>query len=239
MYRTLVVDDEENIRSFIAKSLSLVGHKVETARNGKDALEIIRDEQFDLVFLDLNLGGKIDGIRVLEALRWRWPETAAVILTGHGSLDSAMAAIREGVDLYLQKPAGLDAIRDAATEAIEKRRKYFSQQKEELEKVEFEAGPIYIHTEKLIVRLNGQDVSLTSREFKLLTHLVQNTHRVVPPKELTQVVGGFKAESAYEARNYIKWYIHQLRGKIESDPSDPKRIINVREGGYRFISPDS
>jgi len=239
MYRTLVVDDEENIRSFIAKSLSVTGHQVETASSGKKALDIIRDEQYDLVFLDLNLGGKIDGIRVLEALRWRWPETAAVILTGHGSLDSAMDAIREGVDLYLQKPAGLDAIRDAASEAIEKRRKYYSQKKEELEEVEFEAGPVYIHTEKLIVRLNGQDVSLTNREFKLLTYLVQNTHRVVPPKELTEVIGGFKAESAYEARNYIKWYIHQLRGKIEAAPSDPKLVINVREGGYRFITPDS
>jgi len=239
MYQTLVVDDEENIRSFIGKSLELVGHKIEFAKNGEEALEILRDQNFDLAVLDLNLGGKVDGLKVLEAIRWRWPEMAVVILTGHGSLESAMAAIRDGVDRYLLKPVDPPEIRKAAEEAIEKRRQYFDLKEKEAEQVELEAGPVYIHKEKLITRVNGEEVSLTSREFDLLVHLVQNSHRVVPPKELSKVVGDFTPDSEYEARNYIKWYIHQLRKKIEPDSSDPALIINVREGGYRFIAAES
>lgn len=237
MYQTLIVDDEQNIRTFIGRALELVGYEIELAADGKQALDLIRDKHYDLVFLDLNLGGKVDGLRVLEAIRWRWPDTAVIILTGHGSLESAMQAIREGVDIYLLKPVGPDQIRDAAQEAIEKRKQYFSLKQEQAEQVELRVGPVYVHKDKLIVKKNDQELDLTSREFGLLVYLMQNTHRVVPPKELAREVGGFSPESSHEARNYIKWYIHQLRQKIEEDPSDPTLIQNIREGGYRFIPP--
>jgi len=237
MYQTLIVDDEQNIRTFIGRALELVGHHIDLAKDGKQALDKVRDTHFDLVFLDLNLGGKIDGLRVLEAIRWRWPDTAVIILTGHGSLDSAMQAIREGVDIYLLKPVGPDQIRDAAEEAIEKRKQYFSLKKEEAEQVELQVGPVYVHTDKLIVKIRDEEIDLTNREFSLLVYLLQNTHRVVPPKELAKEVGGFTPESSREARNYIKWYIHQLRQKIEDEPSNPVLIQNIREGGYRFIPP--
>ena len=237
MYQTLIVDDEQNIRTFIGRALELVGHHIDLAKDGQKALDLIRDTHYDLVFLDLNLGGKIDGLRVLEAIRWRWPDTAVIILTGHGSLESAMQAIREGVDIYLLKPVGPDQIRDAAQEAIEKRKQYFSLKEKEAEQAELRLGPVYVHKDKLIVKKGDDEVDLTSREFTLLVYLMQNSHRVIPPKELAKEVGGFTPESSHEARNYIKWYVHQLRQKIEDDPSSPVLIQNIREGGYRFIPP--
>jgi len=237
MYHVLIVDDEQNIRTFIGRALELVGYQIELAKDGKQALDLIRDTRYDLVFLDLNLGGKTNGLRVLEAIRWRWPETAVIILTGHGSLESAMQAIREGVDIYLLKPVGPDQIREAAEEAIEKRKQYFSLKQQESEQAELQVGPIYIHKEKLIVKKDDNDIKLTGREFTLLVHLMENSHRVVPPKELAKEVGEFLPESSREARKYIKWYIHQLRQKIEDDPSNPLLIQNIREGGYRFIPP--
>ena len=165
MYQVLIVDDEQNIRTFIGRALELVGYQIELAKDGKQALELIRDTQYDLVFLDLNLGGKTDGLRVLEAIRWRWPETAVIILTGHGSLESAMQAIREGVDIYLLKPVGPDQIREAAEEAIEKRKQYFSLKQKESEQAELQVGPVYIHKEKLIVKKNQNDIKLTERVY--------------------------------------------------------------------------
>src|SRR5690554_6574215 len=100
---TLVMDDESGIRFFIKETLQRAGHNVTTASSGEEALDILRDTRFDLVMLDLMLGGRVDGLRVLEAIRWRWPEAVVIILTAHGSLDSAMEAIREGVDRYLLK----------------------------------------------------------------------------------------------------------------------------------------
>lgn len=237
MYRTIVVDDEENIRSFIGRTLELVGHVVAFAKRGEEALDMLRDNKYDLAVLDLNLGGKVDGLKVLEAIRWRWPETAVVILTGQGSLESAMAAIRDGVDIYLLKPVEPQQIRAAAEEAIEKRRHYFECRDKEQVNVEIESGPVYIDKQKLIAKVNGVDIHLTSREFDLLVYLVENAHRVVPAKELARVIGDFNPESEYEARGYIKWYIGQLRKKIDRDSSQPSLITNIREGGYRFVAP--
>ncbi|MFL7794963.1 MAG: response regulator, partial [Anaerolineae bacterium] len=97
LIRTLVVDDEERVRYVLEETLRRVGHVVVTASSGEEALDLLRDTSFDVAVVDLKLGGHVDGLRVLEALRWRWPGTAVVILTAHGSLESALAAIREGV----------------------------------------------------------------------------------------------------------------------------------------------
>ncbi|NIN68946.1 MAG: response regulator, partial [Anaerolineae bacterium] len=87
---TLVVDDEEGIRFFLEETLRRAGYVVVMAASGEEALERLRETPFDLVMLDLMLGGRVDGLRVLEAIRWRWPETVVVMLTGHGTLESAM-----------------------------------------------------------------------------------------------------------------------------------------------------
>jgi two-component system KDP operon response regulator KdpE len=235
MIQTLVVDDEQNVREFISEALERVGHTTTQAKNGEEALDILRDQFFDLAVLDLNLGGKTNGLRVLEAIRWRWPETAAIILTGQGSLESAMQAIREGVDIYLLKPVVTADLRKAAEEAIEKRRQYFDRKADEASQPVLESGPVCIDVDKRLTRVNGNEVTLTPREFALLVHLVKNSHRVVPPKELAQVVGEFTPDSQYEARQYIKWYVHELRKKIEKDASNPELIATIREGGYRFV----
>jgi DNA-binding response OmpR family regulator len=231
---TLVVDDDEGVRFFLEETLRRDGHIVAAASSGEEALDRMRDTFFDLVMLDLKLGGRVDGLRVLEAVRWRWPETVVVILTGHGSLESAMAAIREGVDGYLLKPAEPDEVRKAVQEALDRRRSLarleVAGQKEHV----LQRGLFSVDLTKHLITLDGRPLELTSREFKLLVHLMQNAHRVVSPRELVQVVGQYEAEDLYEARQIVKWYIHRLRRKVEPDPSSPRYVLNVRGVGYRF-----
>ena len=121
--QTLVVDDEERICFYLKDTLERVGHIVTTASSGEEALEILRDGRFDLTLLDLRLGGRVDGMQVLEAVRWRWPATAVVILTAHGTLETAVDAIRQEVDGYLLKPVEPTEVRRAAQEALERRRR--------------------------------------------------------------------------------------------------------------------
>jgi len=232
--RTLVVDDEQGTRFFLEQALQRAGHVVVMASSGEEALERLRETAFDLVILDLNLGGRIDGLRVLEAVRWRWPGTAAVILTGQGSLESAMAAIREGVDRYLLKPVEVDELRQAVQEALDQRREMARLLEEEEEILQ--QGPFSVDLKKLIATLDGQPLELTAREFALLAHLIRNADRVLSPKELVQVVGQYEVEDMYEARQVVKWYIHRLRRKVEPEPGKPRYIVNVRGVGYRFVS---
>ena len=233
LIRALVVDDEERVRYVLEETLRRVGHVVVTASSGEEALDLLRDTSFDVAVVDLNLGGHVDGLRVLEALRWRWPGVAVVILTAHGSLESALAAIREGVDAYLLKPSKPAEVRQAVQEALE-RRKNLRGQVEGAEGREIRRGGFSVDLEQHLATRDGQPLDLTSQELKLLAHLMQNAPRVVSPLELVQVVRECVLEDPYEARQIIKWYVHRLRRQAEPDPSNPCHILNVRGVGYRF-----
>jgi len=231
---TLVVDDEEGVRFFLQETLRRAGHVVATASSGEEALDRLRDTQFDLVVVDLKLGGRVDGLRVLETARWRWPDVAVVILTAHGSLESAIAAIRERVDGYLLKPAEAEQVRQTVEEALGRRRSAVRGQEEGEQEPFLRHGPFSVELEKHLVTRDGQPLELTSREFQLLVHLMQNASRVVTPREIVRVVGHYEVEDQYEARQIVKWYIHRLRRKVEPEPGKPRYILNVRGVGYRF-----
>ncbi len=234
--RALVVDDEEGVRFFVEETLRRSGHIVVTAPSGEEALDALRDSRFDLAVIDLKLGGRVDGLRILEAIRWRWPEMVVIILTGHGSLESAQKAIREGVDRYMVKPIKPDELREAIEETWQRKKTMLDRvqddQEQDLEVLQ--RGGFHIDLKKHIVRMNGELIDLTPSEFDLLVHLMQNAHRVVPPPELVKVVRDYEPESLHEARQIIKWYIHRLRKKVEEDSSSPSYILNVRGVGYRF-----
>jgi DNA-binding response OmpR family regulator len=235
---TLVVDDEEGIRFFLSETLQRAGHVVVTASSGEEALERLREAPFDLVLLDLKLGGRVDGIRVLEGIKWRWPETVVIILTAYGSLESAMAAIREGVDGYLLKPVEPREVRQAVQDALARRKALTRAKETDKEQQLLQKGPFSIDLKKHLATSSGQPLELTPREFRLLVHLMRNAHRVVGPKELVHVVQGYECEHLYEARRIVKWYIHRLRHKVEPDPSGPRYILTVHGVGYRFGGSD-
>jgi DNA-binding response OmpR family regulator len=230
--RSLAVDDEGGIRLFLTEVLRKLGHDVTAASSGEEALDRLRENRYDLVLLDLKLGGRVDGLRVLESVKWRWPETVVIILTAYASLDSALAAIREGVDGYLLKPVQADELRQAVEEALERSKRKPPVQATEV--AALQVGPFFADLQKHLVTLDDQPLELTFSEFELLVHLMQNTDRVITPQELVRVVRGYECEDIFEAREIIKWYIHRLRRKVESDAARPRHILNVRGVGYTF-----
>lgn len=230
--RALVVDDEEGIRFFLKETLGMLGHAVTTAQNGQEALDYLRDQRFDLIMLDLQLGSRVDGMKVLEAARWRWPDAIIIILTAHGSLETAVTAIREGVDGYLLKPVGPQEVRTAIREALERRAVIAASREPDPRDALMEKGPFIVDVGKHQVKVGGQPVELTNPELALLVHLIRNANRVVPHSELVAEVRQYQPEYPNEAREIIKWYIHRLRRKVEPDPAHPRYILNVRGAGY-------
>ena len=234
--QVLIVDDEEGIRTALAEILRREGYIITTADSGEEALARLRETAFDVAILDLRLGGRVDGLRVLEAINWRWPATAKIILTAHGSLDSAMEAIREGVNAYLLKPVRAQELRQTVKQVLERRRQKASEmagpQGEEESIVR--SGPFEADLDARVVMLDGMPLDLTVCEFELLVHLMRNHRRVVPPPELVEVVRDYECSHLQEARDIIKWYIYRLRRKVEPNPSRPRYILNVRGVGYTF-----
>jgi DNA-binding response OmpR family regulator len=233
--RTLIVDDEDTIRLFLEAVLKREGHIVTTAATGEQALAYLQDTPFDLAILDLMLGGRVDGQRLLEAIRWRWPAMVVIMMTGHGTLDSAVEAIREGVDGYILKPVESAEIRQVIQDAFARRERQVTSLMTSDNRSNLERGVFAINLETHQVSREGEEISLTPSEFTLLVYMMQNSHKVIDPKTLTEVVRQYKPDYLQEARQIIKWYVHRLRKKIEPDPSHPRYIVNVRGAGYMFV----
>lgn len=105
--KLLIVDDEVQFLESIAKRLELRGFEVKTASNGQDALDFARKEKYDIAIVDLKMPG-IDGTQVLETLKNEHKYIEVIILTGHGSLESAVTCTKLGAFDYLPKPYELD-----------------------------------------------------------------------------------------------------------------------------------
>lgn len=230
--RILIVDDEESIRFFLTNALKNE-YQVMATESGETALIRLQESSFDLVILDLRLKGRMDGMRVLETIKLLWPETAVIMITAHGSLESALAALREGVDGYLLKPSSVTEIREVVGEVLARRQRRQRAGNAPAED-SIQVGDLLVDLKKHTVTHKGRPIELTPSEFKLLAHLIQNRHRTVSPQELVAVVQGYACDDVQEAREVIKWHIHRLRRKIEEKENEPRYILNVRGVGYTF-----
>lgn len=128
--RILLVDDEQELVEYMAKRLSKKGHFVAGVTSGKEALEQARDHRFDVAVLDLKMP-EMDGIEVLKELKDLQPFLQVIMLTGHGSLDSALESGRNDAFRFLVKPYEFDGLLTAVQEAYAAKRK---EQKEQFER---------------------------------------------------------------------------------------------------------
>jgi len=114
--RVLVVDDEEVVRLGYRRVLSADGFRVMAAGDGREALDLMAGDRFDVVLLDLRMPG-MDGLDVLQAIKERWPESEVVVVTGYPSIDTAKKAVKLGAYDYLAKPVVPEAVIRATTGA--------------------------------------------------------------------------------------------------------------------------
>lgn len=132
--KILAMDDELGIRLFLEETLSRDGHHIVTVDSGEAALARIRQENFDLALLDLNLPG-IGGMKVLEVLRQQAPDTVVIILTAHATLETAVEALRQGAHDYLFKPCKTLQLRESIRKGLLKRQ-HESQKRDVLHQLE-------------------------------------------------------------------------------------------------------
>jgi len=133
--KLLVVDDEVQFLNSIAQRLELRGFEVTKATNGQDGVEAARRDKFDLALLDLKMPG-IDGKQVLELVKKEHKYLEVIILTGHGSFESAVECTRLGAYNYLSKPYELDKLIELLKEAYQARlQKKFEKDKSRMERI--------------------------------------------------------------------------------------------------------
>ncbi|RJR38415.1 MAG: response regulator [Desulfobacteraceae bacterium] len=115
----LVVDDEKNIRLTLSQSLESLGVEIRTAVNGEEALRKLKEEDFSLILLDLRMPG-MDGMEVLRRVRQYWSKPRVIIITAHGTIESAVEAMKLGAADFIQKPFSPREIRDLVTQVLDR-----------------------------------------------------------------------------------------------------------------------
>lgn len=259
----LVVDDESTLRATMARVFQSAGWRVQTAVNGEEALSLLARQPFDLAYLDLRLP-TLDGIAVLQKIRAADGSLPVVLLTGHGSLNSAIQALRLGAKDYLLKPIDpqilLARTRVLLQErAIAQRRAEIQAQIQQLseelraldQRIPAEAAPLsgfsdsqerFCKAGELTLDLQACRAVLGTRileiaptSFQYLVVLAQRAPQVVAYQELVQAAQNF-APNPVEARELAKWHVHVLRQAIEFNPATPRYLLNVRGKGYRLLT---
>ena len=252
--RVLIVDDEPNIRLVLKRALSREGCDVDTAENGAEALKKLSEITFDLILLDLFME-PVGGLQVLEAARELDPEIVVIILTAHGSVESAVEALRLGAFDYLFKPSTPEAIRKCVQEGLHQRQQGLQRRhllaqidvlRQLLDDLDVDVGlgtspkveTRFITSAKLLLDRNHRIATwddklldLTTTEFALLVCLVDASPTPMTPRQLVSQAMGYDVEDS-EARDIVKWHIHKLRKKIEPDMKKPRFIVTVRYEGY-------
>jgi len=224
----LVVDDEPQILRALKTILSSSRFRVLTATTGEQALALAAAEQPDVIILDLTLPD-MDGISVCEQIR-EWTRTPIIVLSVRDSESDKVAALDKGADDYLTKPFNIQELLARIRVALRHSTQSIGN-KETL----IQSGALSVDLARHVTLMNGNEVKLTSTEFKLLSYLAANPDRVLTHQAILTHVWGFEESSHLE---YLRVYIGQLRKKIELDPDNPKILITDPGVGYRFKTYD-
>lgn len=258
----LIIDDEAGLRQTLARILQRADFEVTTVASGKEALAIVQQHRFDLVYLDIRMPD-MNGLDVLKSVHEQFPELPVILFTAQPDLHSAVEALRRGAIDYLMKPLKPEMFIERTRTVLydqqkKRRRREILQQIEELQ-VELDAldgvetpdrkSPseadvsdrfvkrgiltLDVHIRRVLV--DQRAVNLAPTSFDYLLVLARHSPNVVDYQTLVAEAQGYQADPR-EAQELTKWHIHNIRQAIESDTRNPIHVINVRGSGYRLVT---
>lgn len=223
--RVLVIDDEPQIRKFIDISLRAQGYHTQLADTGERGLALLASQGAELVILDLGLPDR-DGQDVLRELR-QWSTVPVIVLTVRSAEEQKVALLDAGANDYVTKPFGIEELMARVRALL--RGVLTRMQGAQA----YDDGELFIDLANRELRMHGQPVSLTRKEFALLALLVREPGRLITqPQLLRQVWGPTHQEDAH----YLRILVGKLRHKLGEDAADPRYIITEPGVGLRFQS---
>lgn len=221
----LVVEDQENIASFIRKGLEEHGMSVHVVHDGDVGYELAKTKHFDAIVLDIMLPGR-DGLSIVSNLRKQNNQVPVILLTARSEVNERVAGLEAGADDYLPKPFHMDEL---YARVIAMTRRSTPEQLNILE-----IGNLTIDQITREVKKSGQSIDLTSREYELLTYLIKSKNRVLTRTQICEQVWDYHHDTQ---TNLVDVYIRRIRQKIE-DNNGPKFIHTVRGVGYKVTNPE-
>jgi two-component system, OmpR family, response regulator ResD len=224
--RVLVVDDEPIVREVLSRYLSREGFEVETAADGQAALDVFEATRPELIVLDLMLP-RMDGLEVFRRIRAR-NGAAVIMLTARGEETDRVVGLELGADDYIAKPFSPREV-VARVRAVLRRTRDDTTTGPREEVMRFRELEVNSRTRE--VRVDGQPVELTPREFDLLQFMASSPRTVFNRLYLLDELW----DASFDGDpSTVTVHVRRLREKIEPDPSSPRHLITVWGAGYRF-----
>ena len=217
MNRILVVDDEERITAFVEKGLAKQGFTTLAVHDGDTAAALARDQDFDLVILDLGLP-RCDGFEVLRRIRGRGERLPVILLTAQNELDTTVRGFESGADDYVTTPFRFDELLARVRARL--------RQPGGVDERELRAGGVTLDLRSRQATVGGHEVALSSREFALAEVLMANAGSVITREQLLSRVWGYDYDGG---SNVVEVYVRYLRRKLGAEV-----IETIRGTGYRF-----
>lgn len=223
----VIVEDEANIVELVKYNLDREGYRTLYANDGRKGLELIKQELPDLVILDLMLP-ELDGLSVCKQLRSeaQTKSIPIIILTAKSEEADRVLGLEMGADDYVTKPFSPREL-VARVRAVLRR----SGAVDETEPEIIENGVIRIDLRQHLVKVRGEEVELTPKEFDFLKLLLLNPGRAFTREFLLEHLWGYEY---FGDTRTVDVHVRRLRQKIENDPANPEYLETVRGVGYRF-----
>jgi two-component system KDP operon response regulator KdpE len=220
--RVLVVEDDVPLQRALRISFAASGYEVDVAGTGRDALDLVAHRHPDVVVLDLGLPD-MDGVDVVHAVRG-WSRTPIVVLSARDAEAMKVAALDAGADDYVSKPFGMGELLARLRAAL--RRTAPGPSEAVVTTTDFS-----VDLAAKVVHREGRPVHLTPTEWHILELLVRNPGKLVSQQQLLREVWGPEYR---DETHYLRFYLSQLRHKLEPDPSHPRYFHTEVGMGYRF-----
>jgi two-component system, OmpR family, response regulator RegX3 len=224
MAKVLVVEDEQSLREALVFFLEKEGHDVIVAVDGEDAIRVFEKSGADIILLDLMLP-KIDGNQVCKHIRIS-SNVPVIMLTAKDSEIDKIVGLEIGADDYITKPYSTRELL-ARIKAVLRRQVEPPVNAGSV----LVAGELRLDSDRHVVTLNGNQVTLPLKEFELLELLMENVNRVLTRGQIIDRVWG---SNYFGDTKTLDVHIKRLRSKVEEDPSRPKYIQTVRGLGYKL-----
>jgi len=221
MTSVLVVDDDQDLAEMLGIVLNGAGIEVDLVSNGDEAVDVFRNNQPDLVLLDIMLSG-LDGISVCREIRKESTRVPIVMLTAKGDTHDIVKGLEAGADDYMVKPF-------KPSELVARIRTRLRRTGGELNG-SLTIGDLAIDIVEHTVMRGQREIALTRLEFDLLVALAREPGRVFSRETLLSEVWGY--QNSTDTR-LVNVHIQRLRAKIEHDPENPTIILTVRGVGYK------
>lgn len=219
----LIVEDEEKLARILQLELNYEGYQTTTVTNGKRALDIIGEKDWDLILLDIMLP-EISGLEVLRRLRKRNETTPVILLTARDQVHDKVSGLDLGANDYVTKPFDIEELLARIRVLLRKPSHLQQQTKKDLLTV----ADLTVDTQSREVTRDNEQIKLTAREFDLLVYLLQNKNIVVTREQIIENVWGY---NYYGDTNIVDVYIRYVRQKIDKDKTT-SYIQTVRSVGY-------